>query len=83
MLIKLLVRTLIAGALASQLAGCADNDNNNADPVLSENLNLESGAISGQVSSRAASWEWLGIPYAEAPTGDLRWRAPRPKAASE
>ena len=25
--------------------------------------------------------KWLGIPYAEAPVGDLRWELPRPRAA--
>ncbi|MBE3636867.1 carboxylesterase family protein [Mangrovicoccus sp. HB182678] len=29
-------------------------------------------------SQEAGTVRWLGIPYAAAPTGDLRWRAPRP-----
>lgn len=81
--IKLLFRRLITVAILCQLSACADNNNNNAAPILSESVSLQSGAITGQVSSRAASWEWLGIPYAQAPVGELRWRAPVPEDARE
>jgi len=30
------------------------------------------------IRGRYGNHAWLGIPYAEAPTGPLRWRAPRP-----
>tara|TARA_R110002110_G_scaffold205066_7_gene417320 strand:- start:477559 stop:479094 length:1536 start_codon:yes stop_codon:yes gene_type:complete len=44
-------------------------------------VTLSAGPIEGQASDRAAAWEWLGLPYAEAPVGDLRWKAPRPAVA--
>jgi para-nitrobenzyl esterase len=37
-----------------------------------------SGPVRGSVQSTTVTF--LGIPYAEPPTGDLRWRPPRPKA---
>jgi len=39
-------------------------------------VRLDSGAISGKVSDGVRSY--LGIPYAEPPVGELRWKAPRP-----
>jgi len=38
---------------------------------------LGQGDIIGFVSASGAN-AWLGLPYAQAPEGDLRWRAPRP-----
>lgn len=35
------------------------------------------GSVVGYVEDNGAH-AWLGIPYAKAPTGDLRWRVPRP-----
>ena len=36
----------------------------------------ESGAVAG--TSSGSAWAWLGIPYAEPPAGNLRWRPPQP-----
>lgn len=38
---------------------------------------LEAGQIYGQ-PGESNTLEWLGVPYAEPPIGELRWRAPRP-----
>lgn len=38
---------------------------------------LANGTVVGFADSHD-TWSWLGIPYAQAPTGELRWRAPRP-----
>jgi len=46
-----------------------------ADPV----VELDSGEIAG--TATAESEAFLGIPYAKAPIGDLRWRSPEPVEA--
>ena len=54
-------------------------------------IQCTAGAAASTVNSRAGSFvggqqgdisHFLGIPYATPPTGDLRWRAPRPLPAS-
>lgn len=65
------------------LAACSDNNNNNnhsSEPevALGTSITTASGPIEGIDSERAQSWIFLGIPYAAAPVGDLRWKAPRP-----
>jgi para-nitrobenzyl esterase len=52
-------------------------------PVMAQDSALRGGMVSttdgpvqGRVEADACSWK--GIPYAQPPTGELRWRAPRP-----
>ena len=44
-------------------------------------VNIESGKISGKATDDGAIISYKGIPFAEPPVGDLRWRAPRPAKA--
>ncbi|HEM2548869.1 TPA: carboxylesterase family protein [Streptococcus suis] len=39
---------------------------------------ISSGEVRGKKDSTTATIEWLGIPYAAAPVGELRWKAPQP-----
>lgn len=72
-------RTLLL-ALVAALAACGGTDpqpSPSADPTSLREL--EQGAIVGFADG--AAHVWLGIPYAAAPMGDLRWRAPRQAAS--
>ncbi|MET4666955.1 carboxylesterase family protein [Sphingomonas sp. PvP056] len=42
-------------------------------------VTIDSGAIRGTLTDGVASWK--GVPFAAAPIGPLRWRAPQPVAA--
>ncbi|MAD07271.1 MAG: carboxylesterase [Gammaproteobacteria bacterium] len=44
--------------------------------------NTESGAVVGFIDKLGAR-SWQGIPYAEPPVGQLRWRAPQPPIPSQ
>jgi len=74
------------------LAACGDNGsfkfeiNPPPEPEsepLGVEVQLDSGRIRGQEHPESAVWEWLAIPFAAPPTGELRWKAPRPVAAWE
>ncbi|MGK5529643.1 carboxylesterase/lipase family protein [Streptomyces sp. URMC 129] len=41
-------------------------------------VRTDNGLVRGEATDEGR--QFLGIPYAQAPTGDLRWRAPRPAA---
>ncbi len=72
---------LVLAAIAFSLAACSDGGDNTSfiEPVtLGTLVTTQSGPIEGMESERATSWKFLGIPYAAAPVGELRWKAPRP-----
>ena len=46
-------------------------------PAPETSRQLGSGTVVG-FADRFDTWTWLGIPFAQPPVGDLRWRAPRP-----
>ncbi|NYE24178.1 carboxylesterase/lipase family protein [Pigmentiphaga litoralis] len=73
-------------ATAALVTGCggSDDDSTSATPAGPVALNVnavatDKGLVKGAVTQGVAQFK--GIPYAAAPTGDLRWRAPQPRAA--
>lgn len=63
-----------AALLALCLAGCAAPGAGTA-PMQRQTT---SGPVLGSDDSAATgTWSWKGVPYAQAPVGELRWRAPR------
>ncbi|MEL7708974.1 carboxylesterase family protein [Citromicrobium bathyomarinum] len=73
-------RSALALGFALLLACCAGED---APAILVPDdvtvRTIAQGELIGAVTPQGAH-AWLGIPYAAAPTGDLRWRAPREAA---
>lgn len=64
---------LICTAFLALLIGCSAPPAQELPDALIE---TESGAVTG-IGSDHAVVRWLDIPYAQAPEGELRWRAPR------
>lgn len=72
---------IIAGFFVLVLLGCSDDDNDPMFPPeetvpLGMQVQLKPGMIMGQADADTATWEWLGIPFAQPPVDELRWRAP-------
>ena len=63
---------VVCGCLA---AGCSDDQP--ADPTV---VKLADGPIKGSLTSSGAGRQFLGIPYAKPPVGDLRWKPPQKPA---
>jgi para-nitrobenzyl esterase len=75
-------RSLPALALAAALSSAAALASAAAVPGAGAPLaTTDSGRVAGTVADGVASWK--GIPFAQAPVGPLRWRAPQPAAAWE
>ena len=63
------------GARARDINTVSGANGSSADPIVT----LRDGAVRGAADS--SGYEFLGLPYAAPPTGELRWRLPRPPAA--
>ena len=72
---------------AANLVGCSDSSDSSPDaqspPPLGVEVAIESGLIRGHDHPESLVWEWLGVPFAKPPIGDLRWRAPQQMDAWE
>jgi para-nitrobenzyl esterase len=62
------------------IAACALATTALVPAAVSAPVRLESGSISGTVGSNGDVRIFRGVPYAAAPVGALRWRAPQPVA---
>jgi len=49
-----------------------------ANPPCDEPVAIASGLLAGTGENDTDTCVWRGVPYAEAPVDELRWRAPRP-----
>src|SRR5260370_26163165 len=63
-----------AGATAAAASGAAAASRAGGAPIVTTGDGAVRGTATGTVH------EFLGIPYAAPPTGDLRWRPPQPPA---
>ncbi len=50
---------------------------------LDAQVEVNAGKLDGQMDADTATWEWLGIPFAQPPVDELRWRAPQPEQSWE
>src|ERR1700683_3533295 len=71
------ILTVIAGVSAA-LGAQAPSPQALPDPV-----RVEQGLVSGTGGRSAAVRVYRGVPYAAAPSGDLRWKPPQPAPAWE
>ncbi len=81
---KLIWSALLVGSLFLTACGeQAQNTEEAAAPAQPALVQTTFGAIEGNVDSEQGVLNWKGVPYAAAPVGDLRWKAPQDPAAWE
>lgn len=63
----------------SILAACGQT-NNTKTAIFDNEVTkvIASGEVTGKKDDTTSTIEWLGIPYAAEPVGELRWKAPQP-----
>jgi para-nitrobenzyl esterase len=67
--------TLLTLALILLIASCVRAQNPNGFPV---HVTVSGGVLEGDYDNKTGIQTYLGIPYAQPPVGDLRWKAPQP-----
>lgn len=72
--------TFVVMILALSLSICTAAEAVTVDPTLIQTAN---GQVQGYMDAERSLYIWLGIPYGEAPVGELRWKAPVPAAPWE
>lgn len=75
----LMRRVLTIGFLTALLLSCSSGSSSNG-PTLAPVVQTSLGPVQG--IARNGAYEYRGMPYALAPTGDLRWALPQPVTAS-
>lgn len=63
--------------------GCAEGADPPPTPDPESKRTLASGEVVGFAHEKTSSHVWRGIPFASPPTGERRWRAPRPPESWE
>lgn len=77
---KYFFKYLLLCFLSLMMAACSDNQNQtrSLSPFNQDTTQrIDSGKVKGQKDEENRVIEWLGIPYARAPVGNLRWKAPQ------
>ncbi len=67
--------TILSAIFLLVACGLTKSSKDNFDTSLTKTI--QSGKIKGHRDSKTKALEWLGIPYAQAPVKDLRWKAPQ------
>ena len=79
MLLHIIKRAVLSAGISCALSGCV-NHAQQGHPDMSPLVQTEAGEISGKRLAEGGN-AYLGIPYAAAPVGSRRWRAPEPAAS--
>jgi len=77
MIFLAVVFLLVLGALVYVYQSVFKLDHHVYDPAPVTERSTESGKVVGFIEDNG-SHAWLGVPYAQAPVDELRWKAPRP-----
>ncbi|WP_417884947.1 carboxylesterase/lipase family protein [Zunongwangia sp.] len=71
------MKKIIIFLAALALASCKNNPQNVSSSATNLVVKTENGAIMGVTNKDHSIKKYLGIPFAQPPVGDLRWKAPQ------
>ena len=71
-----MIRFIIPACFIFFFSNCTSDEKQNIIDVKS--VKTEAGLISGKTTEDGSVKVFQGVPYAEPPVGDLRWKAPLP-----